>query len=70
MKVEISHGKLVQVSDDMTTKAKKALENTNKMLELFDTDFPEPKCNICGRVIYCGINSLCGNVPCGLKESK
>lgn len=56
------------VSEEMMERARKALEETNKMLNLFDTDFPEPKCNICGRVIYCGVDSLCDREPCGLKK--
>jgi len=66
-KVEVSPGEFVEVSDTMLAKAKKALEETNKMLVLFNTDFPEPKCNICGRIIYCGVSSLCKEDPCGLK---
>lgn len=40
-----------------------------KMVEAFK-DAPEPKCDICGRVIYCGVNGLCDRVPCGLKGDK
>lgn len=47
----------------------KDLEYTKWMLDVFDKDYPEPKCNICGRVIYCGAGSLCNQDPCGLKNS-
>ena len=67
-RVEVAPGEFVEVSDEMLERARKALENTNKMLDLFDQDFPEPKCNICGRVIYCGVSKLCGLDPCGLKQ--
>lgn len=30
-------------------------------------NWPEPECKICGRVIFCGINELCKQEPCGLK---
>ena len=35
----------------------------------FDTDFPEPECSVCGRVIYCGASTLCSEKPCGLQKS-
>lgn len=28
---------------------------------------PEPKCDICGRIIFCGVDELCKADPCGLK---
>lgn len=28
---------------------------------------PEPQCNICGRIIFCGVDELCNEDPCGLK---
>ena len=60
----------VQVSDLMREKAKRAFEEATKMLKVFETaDIPEPKCNICGRVIYCGVDKLCDLNPCGLKNS-
>ena len=65
-KVEVSTGKFVEVSDEMVARAQKALEETKWMLDVFK-DAPEPKCNICGRVIYCGVDNLCGLDLCGLK---
>jgi hypothetical protein len=32
-----------------------------------EIDEPEPKCNICGRIIFCGVDELCKEDPCGLK---
>ena len=50
-------------------RAKRALERT---VELFDAfaDFEEPVCSKCGRVIYCGVNKLCSDNECGLKNAK
>jgi hypothetical protein len=41
-------------------------EYTDKLFKIFE-DMPEPKCEKCGRVIYCGVNSLCNEKDCGLK---
>lgn len=68
-RVEIAPGEFVEVSNEMMAKARAALERTNKMLTHFDTDFPEPKCSVCGRVIYCGASTLCNEKPCGLQKS-
>lgn len=54
-------------TSDMQEKAKKALEEVNRMLDLFNVDYPEPKCSICGRIIYCGASTLCKEEPCGLR---
>ena len=53
---------------DMTEKAKKALDEINKLIKIAD-DYPEPKCSICGRIIYCGVSTLCKEKPCGLIEA-
>jgi hypothetical protein len=56
-----------EIPEQALERARKALENTKWMLDVFK-DAPEPVCNICGRVIYCGVNSLCSREPCGLKK--
>lgn len=50
--------------------AARAVKETARISELFEVfkDMPEPQCNICGRVIYCGVNSMCNENPCGLKR--
>ena len=52
---------------------RKYLERTaddfKRMVEAF-RDMPEPKCNKCGRVIYCGANTLCKEPDCGLKNDQ
>lgn len=41
-------------------------EEMERLFKIFE-DMPEPKCSKCGRVIYCGVNSLCKEKDCGLK---
>lgn len=35
-----------------------------------DLEEPEPKCDICGRIIFCGVDELCKLDPCGLKGKR
>ena len=58
--------------DAAIARARQSLERSakrfNELCEVFE-NFPEPKCTICGRVIYCGdLEKMCGNIPCGLKK--
>lgn len=61
------------MEEEALARMKKYLEETadefKRQLELWE-DAPEPKCNICGRVIYCGVDTLCKENPCGLKGTK
>ena len=57
---------MMKPSEEALAKARKAFERTKELFDAFK-DHPEPKCSICGRVIYCGVNSLCKEEPCGLK---
>jgi hypothetical protein len=56
-------------SDQAMARARTAL---TKVKQLFDAagDYPGPKCSICGKVIYCGVNSWCKENPCGLRKVK
>lgn len=60
-----------EISQEAMDRARKAIERMKNYSPEFFKDLenmPEPKCDICGRVIYCGVNSLCREEPCGLKR--
>jgi len=52
---------------DFPKKAKSALEEINKLIKLSE-DYPEPECSKCGRIIYCGVNTLRKEKECGLRN--
>lgn len=43
------------------------LESFRKVADLME---PEPECQICGRVIFCGVDELCKEDPCGLRGKR
>ena len=44
--------------------------DTSRIEELISIfkEYPEPICDKCGRVIYCGKNNLCEDTDCGLNK--
>lgn len=46
--------------------AERFRENVERFAAL--VEFKEPMCPKCSRVIYCGVNKLCGDKECGLKS--
>lgn len=52
------------------TKPKRSILPSKEQMDMYVKNFndmPEPKCSKCGRIIYCGVNTLCKDKECGLK---
>lgn len=63
--------KIMKPSEESLQKAREAVNKISGLkldilLKAFE-NVPEPKCNTCGRVIYCGLDDLCKEKDCGLK---